>query len=145
MSLGAVVKTWREERGWKQAEVARRSGGLLKQSTVSYVEADAYARISDKTLQGLARAFGVTVDALLAAAGGADVTPAPGPPMVELPAGLDPAWVADFLKYGHRLSEQQRRNLLQLARDLAAAEVEDETRAQRPGDQRLAEGPQGSS
>jgi transcriptional regulator with XRE-family HTH domain len=137
MSLGEVVRGWREAREWKQEELARRAG--LTQSTVAYVEADKYANPTRKTLGGLAHAFGVTIDALLAAANGAAVEP--GPPTPEalvIPPGLDPKWVADFLKYGHRLTAKQRQSLLQLARSLA-----DEAAEQRAAKGEQEPGPQG--
>jgi transcriptional regulator with XRE-family HTH domain len=123
MSLGEVVKQWRLANDWKQDELARRAG--LTQSSVAYVESDKYPNVTRKTRAGLARAFGVGVDELLAAANGSGGPPPhPGPAPLDLPAGLDPKWAADFLNYGSRLSARQRHSLLQLARALAEETAE---------------------
>jgi hypothetical protein len=55
------------------------------------------------------------------------VLPYPAPAPLVIPPGLDPKWVAEFLKYGHRLTAKQRQSLLQLARSLADEAAEERT------------------
>lgn len=119
MALGEVVRRWRAELGWKQEELARRSGGLLAQGNISGIERGLYPNATLSTLQGLATAFGVSLDALVAAAAG---PPDQIPSIVEaLPpdlAGL-PGWARDFHRWGSRLSPAQRASIIALARSLA--------------------------
>jgi hypothetical protein len=53
--------------------------------------------------------------------------PYPTPELLVITPGLDPKWVGDFLKYGHRLTAKQRQSLLQLARSLADEAAEERT------------------
>lgn len=67
MSLAEAVKTLRSERGWQQEDLAERSG--LSRSTVTHIERGRRVAVSQETLTGLARAFGMGVDELLQRAG----------------------------------------------------------------------------
>lgn len=126
MALGDVVRLWRLELGWKQEDIARRSGGLLTQVNVSDAERNKYPNPTQRTLQGFANAFGVTLDALVRAAA---LPPGEIPSVAEtLPpetAGL-PGWVRDFHRWGSALTPTQREGILDLARKLAeeAAQAE---------------------
>jgi transcriptional regulator with XRE-family HTH domain len=127
VALGDVVRLWRVELGWKQEDIARRSGGLLTQVNVSDAERNKYPNPTQRTLQGFANAFGVTIDALVQAA----ALPSPEIPSVAeaLPrqtAGL-PGWVRDFHRWGSIMTPTQREGLLDLARRLAEEAAQAET------------------
>jgi transcriptional regulator with XRE-family HTH domain len=133
MALGDVVRLWRQELGWKQVELARRSEGLLSQANISDLERNKYPSPSIETLEGVAVAFGVSVDTLLRAAR----MPPEGIPSVAeaLPpetAGLPP-WVRDFHRWGTRMTPAQRRSVLDLARTLAEEAARQEA-AELPAD-----------
>ena len=119
MALGDVVRLWRLELGWKQEDIARRSGGLLTQVNVSDAERNKYPNPTQRTLQGFASAFGVTLDTLVRAA---------TLPLGEIPSVAEalppetgglPGWVRDFHRWGSALTPTQREGILDLARKLA--------------------------
>lgn len=60
--LGNTVRRWREERGWTQVDLAKRSG--VSQNHVSAIETGKLANPRADTSEKLARAFGVTIDEL---------------------------------------------------------------------------------
>ncbi len=76
MALGNVVRSWRRECGWKQQELARRTG--FPQGTISNMERGRLDNPTQDTLNRLASAFGVTVEVLLRA------TSASAPPPLTL-------------------------------------------------------------
>lgn len=63
MSFGQRVKALREERGWTQAELARRAG--LTHETISNYERDSRVRPPLFTVQAIARALEVPLADLL--------------------------------------------------------------------------------
>jgi transcriptional regulator with XRE-family HTH domain len=103
MTFGETVRQLRQMRGWKQAELARRSG--IHQAMISNLERDRYASPTGETLERLAAAFGVSVDMLLHGDTGS--------------ADQPPLWLRQFERYGHLLTPKQRQMILDLARSLA--------------------------
>ena len=147
MALGDVVRRWRLELGWAQKEVAARSGGRLSQVNVSDMELQRYPNPTQRTLEGFAAAFGVSLDALVAAASApVDAIPSVAEALPRELAGL-PGWVRDFHRWGAQLSPAQRQSILALARSLAedtartdGAEVAPEAEADPTSDQSSAQG-----
>jgi transcriptional regulator with XRE-family HTH domain len=125
MALGDVIKRWRLELGWKQDELVRRSGGRIAQSQVSDLERGKYPNPTMETVEGIAAAFNVSIDALVAAA---KLAPGEIPSVAEVVApgtpGL-PGWVRDFHRWGVRMTPAQRRSILDLARTLAEEAARD--------------------
>jgi transcriptional regulator with XRE-family HTH domain len=66
-TLGATVRRWREERGWEQKELARRSG--VSAPYLSRLEADKLSEPSVMKLLQIARAFDRPLSVLLTEAG----------------------------------------------------------------------------
>ena len=64
MEIGARVQELRAARGWRQKELADRSG--LPQATISRIESGKVKEPSIKTLEALAAAFGIALDVLIA-------------------------------------------------------------------------------
>jgi transcriptional regulator with XRE-family HTH domain len=63
--IGQRIAGLRKERNWTQLELARRTG--LAASTIAAIEQDARRTKPEvDTLVSIARAFGITLDALLA-------------------------------------------------------------------------------
>jgi len=58
--IGKRVKELREARGLGQYELAERAG--VRQATISRIESGARANPSSRTLLGIARALGVSID-----------------------------------------------------------------------------------
>jgi transcriptional regulator with XRE-family HTH domain len=65
--LGATIRRLREERGWLQEELAARAG--ITQAQVSRLESGEQRDPRWSTLEGLARAFGLSLDALTGRSG----------------------------------------------------------------------------
>lgn len=119
MGLGETIRAWRLAKGWPQKQVAARSG--LHQGMIANIEAGKYPNPTRRTLEGLARAFEVSLDELTAAAG--NITP------TELPEKVPEGWRRQFEAYAAYLTEGQREAMLYMARKLAeeaqAAEVDE--------------------
>ena len=64
MELGARMVELRAVRGWTQKELAGQSH--LPQATISRIESGAVKHPSTRTLEALARAFGIPLDVLIA-------------------------------------------------------------------------------
>ncbi len=64
-ALGRRVKAEREARGWSQLDLAKRAG-LKTYQHVSMIERGERQRPATKTIAGLASAFGLSVDDLIA-------------------------------------------------------------------------------
>jgi len=64
MELGARMIELRAARGWTQKELAGRSH--LPQATMSRIESGAVKHPSTRTLEALAKAFGIPLDVLIA-------------------------------------------------------------------------------
>src|SRR5206468_3717816 len=60
--IGERIKFEREQHSWSQSELARQSG--VNQAYISQLERGIRKRASAEILQRIARAFGLTVDAL---------------------------------------------------------------------------------
>jgi transcriptional regulator with XRE-family HTH domain len=115
------------ELGWKQEDIARRSEGLLTQVNVSDAERNKYPNPTQRTLQGFANAFGVTLDALVqAAARPPREIPSVAEALPRETAGL-PGWVRDFHRWGSIRTPTQRGGILDLARRLAEEAAQAET------------------
>jgi transcriptional regulator with XRE-family HTH domain len=63
-NIGEIVRRLREEQGWSQSELARRVGGKVKPQNIQQLEDGTVSQ--PRYLSGLARAFGVNVEQLLA-------------------------------------------------------------------------------
>jgi len=108
--LGDVVKQYRAARGWKQKDLARQAG--IGQSHVSMIERNRVPLPNTSTLGALARAFGITLDDLVAAAG------LEAPPVDLLPDPTIADWLDDLAAIGPTLSQTERAALLDHARAL---------------------------
>lgn len=82
MSFGSAVKRLRDAHGWKQQDLAARSG--IPQATLSRIERGIDNNPTQRTLEKLAGAFEITVADLLAEAGVAR----PNLPLHDLPPFL---------------------------------------------------------
>jgi transcriptional regulator with XRE-family HTH domain len=80
--LGERIKKLREQRGWKQEELARHAG--VSKSAISEVESDT-TQPRGPNLVRLASALGASLDYLLT---GQERPTPPPPPVVEVPAEL---------------------------------------------------------
>ena len=69
MSLADLVQRERARQGLSLRQVAERSGGLLSTSTVHAVEQGRRARLTDETLDGLAKALDLQPEQVRRAAG----------------------------------------------------------------------------
>jgi putative transcriptional regulator len=67
LNLSSKIKELREERGWTQHELSKRSG--VDRSTVAYIETDRIAKPSAETFLKLAQAFDIHINELFASAG----------------------------------------------------------------------------
>ena len=130
MALGDVVRAWRLELDWKQEKLALRSSGRLSQAQVSDIERNRYSNPTLQTLVGLATAFNVSLDALLAAA---KASPGQIPSLAEAlsPQIADlPDWVREFHYWAVQLSPAVRSGILNLARILAEEATEQKRNVQ---------------
>ena len=119
MTLGETVRHLRLARRWTQQELAKRSG--IAQGMITNVERGKYPNPTANTLLRLATAFSITVDNLLQSTG-VEVSlrdlANPRITTLEIPEGLDPAWVRDFTRLSQHLTTGQRRALLAMAQSL---------------------------
>jgi transcriptional regulator with XRE-family HTH domain len=65
--LGKYIRDERRRRGWRQTDLAAKTG--LTQAFISMVESGQHTNLRRDALQGLATAFEISIDELLAAAG----------------------------------------------------------------------------
>jgi transcriptional regulator with XRE-family HTH domain len=127
MAFGDRVRAWRETRGFKQAELARRSG--LDTATISRIEHGKQANPAADTVQRLATALGITPVELM------QDSPVPvggdGPPLARMRVlGLSAQQIAvveaDWPAWGGAMRRQFLRELDGL--DAAQAAVEEARR-----------------
>jgi transcriptional regulator with XRE-family HTH domain len=74
MPLGGFIKRAREEKGWSQRELSRRSGVSI--STIHNLEQGLVKTLRLETARLLARSLGVSVDQMADAAKESDFEPA---------------------------------------------------------------------
>lgn len=65
ISLNKRVKNLREERGWTQQQVARKSSGFLNHWTISNIEIEKHRTITWNHIQGFCHAFDLSPVGLL--------------------------------------------------------------------------------
>jgi transcriptional regulator with XRE-family HTH domain len=63
MNIGTKVRVKREEKGYTQSELAKRTG--LTQATISRLESGEVRQLKSEAVKSLARALGVSVDFLV--------------------------------------------------------------------------------
>lgn len=63
MAIIYKIKLFRENRGWSQSKLSRRSG--VPQSTISEIENGIRRNPTFKTLEKLAKALGITIEHLV--------------------------------------------------------------------------------
>ena len=64
MDLGKRVKALREDAGWKQVDVSKKSG--VSRARISQIETNALTDVKGDTLVSLAKAFDLSVEQLMA-------------------------------------------------------------------------------
>ena len=104
--LGDVIRANREQRGWSQSELARRSG--LTQGHINQIEAGKRLNPSVEVLQRVAQAFGVGVDSLLQDS-----------PLAPLAQDIAQAPANELTKLWSRLSAEDKETVMRVARRLA--------------------------
>lgn len=111
MSFGDAVRRLRLERGWKQAELARRSG--ITQGMISNLEVGAKSNPTQETIERLARAFGITTADLL--------REVDGPPVDALTEeGIPPSEITVLIQAWAQLTPEDRETALAVLRSMAA-------------------------
>src|SRR4051794_29710789 len=113
MALGELVRTLRQDRGWKQQELARRTG--LPQGTISGIELNKHKNPTQDTLTRLAGAFDLSLAEFLQRAA---IAPDLLGGTFNLPPEVDPAWLESFLHWSRFLTSRQRQAILDLVRTL---------------------------
>lgn len=114
MTLGVAVRRLRAACGWKQQEVARRSG--LGQGFISDLERGIKDNPTQETLQKLATAFEMPLNEFLQEVG--MIVP---PVVVELQAqGLAESLAHDLIEIWPRLAPQDREALIAMHRAILA-------------------------
>ncbi|MDQ2809318.1 MAG: helix-turn-helix domain-containing protein [Chloroflexota bacterium] len=112
--LGDIVKAQRSARRWTQRELAQRAG--IGQAHISMLERNRVPAPGLDTVQALAGAFGLPVNALLEAAGLPGL--AVDPPHSDSPRSHLDYWVKTLVALGPQLTSAQRLAVLDHAEAL---------------------------
>lgn len=98
MSLGDAVRKLRDQRNWKQSELARRS--KLTQGMITKIERGTTPNPTQTTIIKLAYGLGITVDDLLREAGMSSILPSDS-----VAGNLPPVLAAALREHGPYLDE----------------------------------------